>query len=86
MKSGRLMSSVPGRSTVERANDSALEWAILGARWGGLLVALCAVAAFLAYVWTGDERWASTGLLAAVIGGGAGWWGWWAKGNEDWRG
>jgi hypothetical protein len=81
----RLVARPAARTPVERANDQALEQAILLARWGGLTVVLAGLGAVVAFAWTLDWRWAFTGLLALLVGGVAAWFGWWVHGNEGWR-
>ena len=85
-QSGRLVARGAARTAAERANDQALEWAILLARWGGLLACLASLAGWVALVWTGDWLWGVTSALGSVLAAVAGWWGWWLKGNEEWRG
>lgn len=80
----RLVARQPERTRVERANDQALEYAILAARILGALVPVAALAAVFVWIWTGDGRWALTAVLGAVVGGVTGWWGWWHNGNEEW--
>jgi hypothetical protein len=84
-QTARMSTRPAARTAVERANDQALEYAILAARWGGLLLALAALVGAWAWVWTWDARWGFTAILAALVGGSAGYWGWWLKGNEEWR-
>jgi hypothetical protein len=84
-QTARMMARPQVRTAAERANDQSLEYAILGARVWAVLAALVLVGAVVGCVWTLDWRWAATAVLAGVNAGLAGWWGWWLKGNEDWR-
>ena len=81
----RLVARPPARTRVEAANDRALEHAIFLSRWGGALVALVGLAALVAATWTLDWRWAFLGVLSLSVGALAGWFGWWVRGNEEWR-
>lgn len=81
----RLVAKAAPRTSIERENDQALEYAIFWTRLGGPVAVLAGVASLVAWIWTGDWRWVATAALAAVVGGVASWWGWWEKGNEEWR-
>lgn len=84
-QTARMLARPAVRTAAERANDQSLEWLILASRVWAVLAAVAFVGALLGALWTLDWRWAVTAVLAGANAGAAGWWGWWIKGNEEWR-
>lgn len=73
------------RSAVQRANDNTLEVVIFGLRGLAMLCAVAALVSVLATIWTADARWAATIAVCVIVGGAAGWLGFWTFGNQGWR-
>lgn len=73
------------RGAVSRFNDNTMEYAIAAARILTAVAALGWLVAVASLIWTGDDRWAGMAGLASVVTLAAGWFGFWAKGNEEWR-
>lgn len=65
--------------------DNSMEVAIAVGRAYALAALLGAVASFVAYVWTGDTRWVTTGVILLVTDLAAGYVSFWLLGNPEWR-
>lgn len=81
----RVVEGATRRTRVQRVNDNALEYVILGLRMTALVAAFSLPWDVVALIWTADMRWAATAAFAAILGGVCGWIGFYTFGNEGWH-